>query len=118
MHELSIVTNVLETATRVAKSRGASKLTAVNLNVGIYKQVVDDALQFSWQLMTEEEDFTKDAKLNVEYIQPESICPECGKTFSHDMFHRKCPKCGCEWTTLTKGSELEISSIEVEEGES
>lgn len=115
MHELSIVTNVLETATKAAKQRGAKKLTAVNLNVGIFKQVVDDALQFSWQLMTEDENFTKGALLNVTYVEPESVCPECGCVFEHDMFHRKCPDCGCEWTTLTKGSELEISSIEIEE---
>lgn len=115
MHELSIVTNVLETATKAAKSRGAKKLTAVNLKVGVFKQVEDDALQFSWDFMTDVEDFSKGAKLNVEYVEPESICPECGRVFDHDMFHRKCPDCGCEWTTLTKGSELEISSIEVEE---
>ena len=115
MHELSIVTNVLETATRAAKSKGAIKLKAVNLSVGVYKQVIDDALQFSWDFMSDIDDFTKGSVLNVDYVEPESLCPECGEVFSHDMFHQKCPKCGCEWTTLMKGSDIEISSIEIEE---
>lgn len=114
MHELSIVTNVLETATKAAKSQGANKLTGVNLKVGIYKQVIDDALQFSWRLMADDDPFSEGAELSVEYVSPESICSECGHEFAHDMFHRKCPKCGCEWTELVKGSELEISSIKVE----
>ena len=115
MHELSIVTNVLDTAVSAAKKRGALKLTAVNLKVGEFKQVEDDALMFSWDFLSNEDSFSKGAKLNVEYVSPASICPECGCEFDHDMFHRKCPECGCDWTTLVKGSELEISSIEVEE---
>lgn len=115
MHELSIVTNVLETAEKAARARGAKKLLAVNLRVGIYKQVIDDALQFSWHLMADDDVFSEGATLHVEYVDPASICEECGCEFEHDMFHRKCPECGSDWTTLIKGSELEISSVEVEE---
>ena len=115
MHELSIVTNVLDTAVSEARKRNALKLTAVNLKVGEFKQVEDDALMFSWDFLSNEDPFSEGAKLNVEYVSPASICPECGHFFEHDMFHRKCPECGCEWTELVRGSELEIASIEVEE---
>lgn len=114
MHELSIVTNVLDTAVGAAKAQHATKLLKINLQIGIYKEVVDDALQFSYRLLADDDEFTEDSELCVEYIQPSSICPECGNEWEHDMFHRKCPECGCEWTTLVHGSELEIASIEIE----
>ena len=114
MHELSIVTNVIDTSVKVAKQQGAIKLKKINLKVGVYKEVIDDALQFSFRLLADDDEFTKDCELNVEYVEPKSICPECGNEFSHDIFHRACPKCKCDFTQLIEGSELEISSIEVE----
>lgn len=115
MHELSIVTNVLDTAVSHAKQQHASRLLGVNLRIGEYKEVVDDALQFSFRILADDDEFTNGAKLNVEYVKPSSICPDCGHEWEHDMFHRKCPECGCDWTILVHGSELEISSIEIEE---
>lgn len=115
MHELSIITNVLDTATTAAKAQHAIKLKKVNLRIGVYKEVVDDILQFSYHLLADDDEFTKDSELVVEYVQPSSICPDCGHEWEHDMFHRACPKCGCDYGTLVHGSELEISSIEIEE---
>ena len=62
------------------------------------------------------------AELAIEWVEPESVCLECGNRFSHDRFHRTCPACGGYETTITAGRELEIASIEVdlpddEEGE-
>lgn len=115
MHELSIVTNVIDTASSAAKKQGAKKLTKVNLRIGVYKEVIDDALQFSFRFVADEDEFTKDCELNVEYVQPKSVCQECGHEWSHDMFHRACPECGNPYGELIEGGELEIASIEIEE---
>lgn len=115
MHELSIVTNVLKTAKNAAIARDALKLKKINLRVGVYKEVIDDALQYAFRILADDDPLTKDCKLDVCYVQPKSVCLECGEEFSHDMFHRTCPNCKKEFTELIEGSELEISSIEIEE---
>lgn len=114
MHELGLMTSVMEAVGEAAHDAGATKLLSVTLSVGEMTEAIEDALQFAFEALTEGDPFTAGATLTVHMVAPKSICLECGEEFTHDRFHRFCPACGSFATQLIEGKELQIESIEVD----
>ena len=114
MHELGIMTGVLESATTAAKDAGAERLLGVKLSVGEMTEAIEDALFFAFEALCEDDPFLKGATLEVNMIAPKSKCLECGCVYEHDRFHMFCPECDSFATELIAGRELQIDSIEVD----
>ncbi len=114
MHELGIMTAVMESATAAAREAGAERLLKVTLQMGEMTEAIEDALQFAFEVLIEGDPFTKDAVLEVHMVTPRSICLECGTEFEHDRFHLFCPECDSFATQLIAGREQNIESIEVD----
>lgn len=114
MHELGIMTSVVDAATQAAHDAGATKLLKITLQVGEMTEAIEDALQFAFEVLREEDEFLKGAELEVHMVSPKSICLECGTEFEHDRFHMFCPECDSFATELIAGRELNIESIEVD----
>lgn len=113
MHELGIMTGVVESVTTAARANGADKVLEVSLSVGRMTEAIEDALQFAFEALTERDPLMEGAKLNITMIEPKSRCVECGREFKHDRFHVSCPDCG-GFGSLIEGKELRIDSIEVD----
>ncbi len=113
MHELSIITNVVDSTLNVAKQQNAESVLAINLKIGIMVDAIDEALRASFEMLSADEPMLKDCELRVAYSQPKSKCLECGEEYSHDRFIRSCPKCKSNLTELIAGNEMEIESIEI-----
>ena len=114
MHELGIMTSVMDSVNSVARENGATKLLSVTLRIGEMTEAIEDALQFAFEVLTEADDFSNGATLKVNMVRPKSICLECGAEYQHDRFHMLCPECGSFATQLLEGREMEIESIEVD----
>jgi len=114
MHELGIMTSVMEAATASAREAGAERLLKVTLSVGEMTEAIEDALVFAFEALSEADPFTKDAELVINMVKPRSVCLECGEEFEHDRFHMFCPVCDGFATELIAGRELQIDSIEVD----
>ncbi|MBP5313497.1 MAG: hydrogenase maturation nickel metallochaperone HypA [Eggerthellaceae bacterium] len=114
MHELGIINGVLDASKKAAVDAGATKLVAVSLSYGEMTEVIEDALRFAFEALTEDDPFLKGATLNLNIIKPKSRCLDCGHEFEHDRFHVCCPQCESPMTQLLCGREMNIDSIEVE----
>lgn len=114
MHELGIMTSVMEAATASARNAGAERLLKVTLSVGEMTEAIEDALVFAFEAVTEGDPFTNGAELVINMVKPRSVCLECGEEFEHDRFHMFCPACESFLTELVAGRELQIDSIEVD----
>ena len=115
MHEYSIVQGVLDAVIPAARQSGATKVLSVKLRVGDMTEVVQESLDFMWDLLCEERGpIMEGAALEVEMVMPRSACISCGHEFEHDRFHLRCPACGSASTMLLSGRELEIASIDVD----
>lgn len=114
MHELGIMTGVMESVGNAAREAGATRVLKVSLSVGVMTEAIEDALQFAFEALSESDPYFEDALLEVEMIQPKSICTQCGNEFTHDRFHMTCPACGSPLLQLLEGKELHITSIEVD----
>lgn len=114
MHELGIMTGVMDAVSKSAHDAGADKVLKVTLSVGEMTECIQDALEFAFEALTEDDPFVRDAELTINMIKPKSRCLECGAEFEHDRFHMFCPECDSFATELLAGRELQIDSIEVD----
>ncbi len=113
MHELSITESILEIATRHAEAAGAQKVTGINIIVGRLSSVVDDSVQFYWDIISQDT-ICAGAILQFERNPARMKCLECATeyTFDHDLI--PCPQCGSFLAKIISGEEFRMDSIEVE----
>lgn len=114
MHELGLMTGVVEAVSKSAREAGADKVLKVTLSVGEMTECIEDALMFSFEALTENDPLMGGAELVISMVKPRSRCLECGVEFEHDRFHMFCPECDSFATKLLAGRELQIDSIEVD----
>ena len=116
MHELGIMTGVLDAVQTSAKQAGADRVLKVSLSVGEMTEAIEDALRFAFEALSEQREYAlgAGAELDITMVCPRSRCLECGAEYDHDRFHMLCPECGSFATELIAGRELQIDSIEVD----
>ena len=81
MHELGLMTGVMDAAVEAAREAGATRLLGVKVSIGEATEAVEDALVFAFEALVENDPFLKDAQLEVNMIRPKSRCLECGAEF-------------------------------------
>lgn len=113
MHELSIAQSLLEILEQEAKARGAAKVTRVKLRIGALSGVVREALEFAFEVASGGT-VAEGASLEIEEVPVRIRCPRCGVLEQEGPF-LVCPRCG-EVGVLLSGRELEIDSMEIEDG--
>ena len=109
MHELSLMTNLLNDA--VAAANGAS-ICALRVRVGPLSGVVVDALRFAFEALTPDTP-AAGARLDIEETAPLFQCRRCGADYAASLGDYHCPACGAADGELRGGNELELISIEV-----
>ena len=114
MHELGIMTGVMDAVRTAATDAGAIKVISVDLSVGEMTEAIGDCLVFAYEALAEQEPLFQGSKLNLRIVKPRSRCNECGEEYEHDRFHMSCPKCGSYATELLAGRDLAIDSVEIE----
>ncbi len=117
MHELSIAASIVEAVTESASAYPGARVKEVRLRVGALSSVVDDALQFCWQLATDGTPLAGSA-LVINKLPVIVHCDACGVDAELEGVQSfRCPRCGELAADLRQGRELEIESIELEEPE-
>lgn len=113
MHELGIMTGVMDAVEQTAAQAGATKVLKVVLSIGEMTEAIEDSLRFAFEVLTEGT-ISEGAELDINIVKPKSRCLDCGAEYEHDRFHMMCPKCGSYATQLIAGREMRIDSIEVD----
>lgn len=111
MHEFSIASAVVATAAKHAEGR---RVTVVALRVGALRQVVPEALEFAFAIVTRET-VCEGARLDWEVVPLRVRCTPCAREAELERPPFRCPACGSGDVTVVAGEELEVESIEVEE---
>jgi hydrogenase nickel incorporation protein HypA/HybF len=115
MHELSIAASVVESVTEAAAAHPGARVKSVQLRIGALAGVVEDALEFCWQIATEGTPLVG-AVLEIRTLPVIVHCEHCGaeeELTSVQSF--RCPRCGEPAADLRQGRELEIESFEIED---
>jgi len=111
MHELSICNAIATTAAKHAEGRPVSQ---VRVQIGHLRQVVPDALQFSWEIVSSTTTTgLADAELVIEQVPAVVECRECGEPTTLDVPIMVCGACGGFDVKLLSGEELLVVSIDL-----
>jgi hydrogenase nickel incorporation protein HypA/HybF len=113
MHELAVTQSILEISLRHAQESAAARITDINLVVGQFSSIVDDSVQFYWDIVAQDT-IAQGAVLHFNRIPGEMTCQTCGYTFRPDDETFACPSCSSVRVKITKGEEFRVESIDVE----
>ncbi len=111
MHELSLAQAVAEQVDRRADGRPVRR---VELRIGYLRQVVPDALSFSWEMLVAGTDL-EGAELIIEHIPATVRCKACCVETTLDWPVLACAGCESHDVDLLTGDELELAWIDVAE---
>ncbi|MCJ7512974.1 MAG: hydrogenase maturation nickel metallochaperone HypA [Anaerolineales bacterium] len=113
MHELSVTQSLLEIALRHAREAGAQRVTDLYLVIGDWSSIVDDSVQFYWDLVAQGTE-AEGARLHFERIPARAICTDCQREFAPGGGSLLCPGCGGSRLRLLAGDQLHLESIGIE----
>jgi hydrogenase nickel incorporation protein HypA/HybF len=115
MHELSIVSSIVESVTESLAAYPGAQVKEVRLRVGALASVVEDSLQFCYEIATDDTPLAG-SKLVVNIVPVVMHCEPCNAEVTLASLQSfRCPQCGELVADLRQGRELEIESIEIEE---
>jgi hydrogenase nickel incorporation protein HypA/HybF len=113
MHELAVTESLLEIALRHAKTAQAKKVTDLYLVIGQLSSIVDDSVQFYWEMISEGTP-AQGSVLHFQRIQTELECQECSARYAPAGEDLACPECGSLRIRIIAGEEFQLEAIEVE----
>jgi hydrogenase nickel incorporation protein HypA/HybF len=113
MHELSVTENILSIASSHAQKAGALKVTDINIVIGRLSSIIDDSIQFYWDMISENT-ICFGAKLHFERRPAEILCLNCNQKFPIFSDLVPCPNCDSLSLMVLSGEEFWLDSIEIE----
>ena len=117
MHELSIVSGVVDSVMESLAAYPGAQVKQVRLRVGALATVVEDSLQFCYGIATEGTPL-EGSTLVVQVLPVIVHCAGCNKDVQiESLYSFRCSQCGALVNDLRQGRELEIESMEIEEAQ-
>ena len=113
MHELSIVTSLLDAATAEARRYGATVVRAVHCRIGVLRQVDTALLREAFDI-ARTDGIAQDARLVITTVGMTLQCHDCDTTVQLPTWELECPRCGSDRIELSGGDDLDLTSLEME----
>ena len=113
MHEQSIVASLLTLALENAEKANARKIVSINLVVGDYTGVLEDAVNFYFGFLSKDT-IAAGTKINYAHVPGQLRCRDCDILFPLQKHEYHCPKCAGRRVEIVGGRELYIETMEVE----
>ena len=111
MHEMSIAASMLDVVLQAAEQAGATRVEAVEVEVGALKQVVPEVLQVAWQAVRADT-LADGAVLKIEEISARAECRQCGRRFEPDIAYSfLCPGCNRADVRIVRGNDIVLKSV-------
>ncbi len=114
MHELSVAESTLKIALHHAGKAGAGRITDLYLVIGEMASIVDDSIQFYWDIISEGT-LAEGAQLHFRRIPIAMKCLECGERYQPTRDKMACPACGEMHCKVVAGEEFYLESIAIED---
>ncbi len=114
MHELSVMSNILDIVQEHAQKNNAKKVYKINLKIGDLSDIIPEWAQTYFDMLSKDT-VADGAALSIEKVPVTVKCNSCGNThtFADKDWSFTCVKCESSDITLIEGREFYITSIEI-----
>jgi hydrogenase nickel incorporation protein HypA/HybF len=117
MHELSVVSSVVDAVTESLGAYPGARVVEVRLKVGALASVVRESLEFCYEIATQGTRL-EGSRLAVQALPVVVHCAVCNADVELEGVQSfRCPRCNEPSYDLRQGRELEIDSIEIDDDE-
>lgn len=113
MHELPVAQSILKIALQYAGKGNARRVTDLNLVMGELSSMVDDSIQFYWDIIAKDT-IAEGAALHFRRVPAELQCMTCFHTYHPTGGEMICPQCKGIGAKVVAGEEFALESIDVE----
>jgi hydrogenase nickel incorporation protein HypA/HybF len=113
MHELSVTESILEISLRHAGEAKARRITNLYLVIGQLASIVDDSVQFYWDIISKGT-IAEGAALHFKRLPAKFQCRDCSMQFTPSGDSFACPDCGSNQIKVIAGDEFFMEAIDVE----
>lgn len=113
MHEMSIVTGILNIVEDQALAAGAKVINSIEMEIGEMAGVEIDSLEFCFEV-ARKGGMAAEAELIIHEISAVGHCSECKKDVPVSYPVAICATCGQAVFEVTQGKELRVKSINVD----
>ena len=115
MHELAVTEALLNLALQHAQAAQASRITDVHVVIGQLSSVMDDSVQFYWDLISAGT-LAAGARLHFRRVPAFFCCSDCQHEYSPAAEVLACPACGSLRVSLIRGDELYLDTLDIDPG--
>lgn len=113
MHELSVAMGIVRLAEEEAAKAGATKINALELEIGTMAGIEFSSLDFVWPLAVKDTLLEK-AERTTHIIKARAVCADCGNTFDMKQAYDACPNCRSFVKKIIQGKELRLKTLNVD----
>jgi hydrogenase nickel incorporation protein HypA/HybF len=113
MHELAVTESILSIAEKHALQAEASRVTDIHIVIGKLASIVDDSVQFYWDIISEDT-ICSGAVLHFTRKPAQLVCLQCNQEYTLEDELTACPHCGSAQVKVISGDEFWLESIEIE----
>ena len=117
MHELAVTQGILDLVLAAVEREGGGRVTAIDLVVGELSSIVDDSVQFYWDLIAEDTP-AAGARLRFRRVELRFECRECRALFAPAGGRFDCTSCGSARVRVAAGDELQVASFDLDDSNS
>ncbi len=111
MHEMSIAVQIIDHAVQVAGQNNATRIDEVEVQVGVMRQVVPEALEFAFSVAAEGT-LAEWARLRLIEEKATAVCNACRHTFVPDVeWSFLCPQCQRADARIVAGNDIILKSL-------
>ena len=111
MHEVSIIQNVIEIVTQKAIENKFTRINKVCLKIGELSGVMPESLNFAFESCIQGT-MLEESTLGLEEVSALGACEACNLEFPIEHFNKLCPTCNKFCTSIVRGYELYVDTIE------
>ncbi len=115
MHEMAIMTSIVDVVVRYANDNGAKQVRSITLVVGELHDVVDSLMERCFQFLARGT-VAQDASLELKKVPLRAQCTDCLLVYPADLKQKStlvCPECRSTNFRIHNGNEFLIESIEI-----
>jgi hydrogenase nickel incorporation protein HypA/HybF len=113
VHELSVTESILNAAISHAQKANAKKVTDLHLVIGTLSSIVDDSVQFYWEMISMGT-LCEGSQLHFKRLNARVLCQDCKEEYDLEYELLPCPNCGGMNIKIFSGDEFRLESIEIQ----